>query len=611
MNSLPISKKIGGAFALVVLGVLVMMAVLWGAFARVESTSKRSVGAQDIFTEALMMETAILRQNSQVRGFLITRDENYLKQYHEAREDGIASAAKLQALLADQPEQARRVAASASKIAEWRRQIGEPLIEQARTDPAAAQAVLRESSKAVTMLPVLAPLRALRTDQAEHMVAARALRDAALGTGRWALVLGGLALLAAAVTLSILLARSLARPIVRLTGVMDTLARGNHAVTVNAADEARGDEIGVMSRSVVVFRDAAVARARADAEQQMVVDQVGTALAQLAESDLRARLQGFPASYASLERDFNTAVARLSAALSGVRGNTSGIAASTAQMHAATDDLARRAEQQAASLEESSAAMNEIAGAVRQTAEQARAAETIVHKASRDVNTSEEIVRRTVAAIGDIERSSNEIAEIIALIDGLSFQTNLLALNAGVEAARAGEAGRGFAVVASEVRALAERSAEAARDINARITATVQRVRSGVDLAQQTDHSLRAITTGINEITTFVTAIAGSAGEQAASIQQVNLAIGEMDTATQANAAMVEEVTAAVRALTDETGMLEQQVHRFRVDGQDMPAAAARPAAPIAKMPLPRPARPSRVQGSTALKLDDDDWSAF
>ncbi|WP_413060414.1 methyl-accepting chemotaxis protein [Sphingomonas carotinifaciens] len=610
MNSLPISKKIGGAFALVVLGVLVMMAVLWGAFARIEATSHRSVLAQDIFTEALAMEIAILRQNSQVRGFLITRDENYLKQYREAREDGIASADKLQAMLKQQPEQARQVASSAAKIADWRQQIGEPLIAQARTDPAAAQEVLRASSKTVTMLPVLAPLRALRADQAEHMVAARDMRDAAISTGRWALVLGGLALLAAAITLSVLLARSLARPIVRLTGVMDTLARGNHGVTV--ADEARGDEIGVMSRSVVVFRDAAVAKARADAEQQMVVDQVGAALAQLAESDLRARLQDFPASYASLERDFNTAVSRLSAALAGVRGNTSGIAASTAEMHAATDDLARRAEQQAASLEESSAAINEIAGAVRQTADQARAAETIVHKASRDVNTSEEIVRRTVAAIGDIERSSNEIAEIIALIDGLSFQTNLLALNAGVEAARAGEAGKGFAVVASEVRALAERSAEAARDINARITATVQRVRSGVDLAQQTDQSLRAITTGINEIATFVTAIAGSAGEQAASIQQVNLAIGEMDTATQANAAMVEEVTAAVRALTDETGMLEQQVHRFRVDDQDAPAPAApRAPAPVAKMPSPRTARPARVQGNAALKLDDDDWSAF
>ena len=412
-----------------------------------------------------------------------------------------------------------------------------------------------------------------------------------------------------------LLARALGRPIVRLTGIMDELSRGRNDITVPDAE--RGDELGSMSRAVVVFRDAAVAKARADAEQNDVIGRIGGALGQLADSDLTTRLSGFPPSYAAIERDFNTAVSRLSGSLAAVRVNASGITSGVVEMNEAADDLARRAEQQAASIEETSAAMNEIAQSVTAAATKAQSAEGIVRKASSDVANSEAIVRKTVSAIGDIERSSNEIAEIIAVIDGLSFQTNLLALNAGVEAARAGDAGKGFAVVASEVRALAERSAEAARDISARITTTVERVRSGVELANKTDESLRLIATGMQNISGLVESIAGGASEQATSIQQVNLAINDMDGVTQANAAMVEEVTAAVRALSAETRALEQQVNRFRVDDTGMaptaPIVSMRRAAPPVPAPAPAPMRraPSPVQGNLAMKQDEDDWSSF
>ncbi|MEJ8630537.1 methyl-accepting chemotaxis protein [Sphingomonas sp. I4] len=296
-----------------------------------------------------------------------------------------------------------------------------------------------------------------------------------------------------------------------------------------------------------------------------------------------------------------------------MRVNVSGINSGVIEMNEAADDLARRAEQQAASIEETSAAMNEIAQSVTVAANKAQSAEVIVRKASSDVAHSEEIVRRTVSAIGDIERSSNEIADIIAVIDGLSFQTNLLALNAGVEAARAGDAGKGFAVVASEVRALAERSAEAARDISARITTTVDRVRSGVELANRTDESLRLIASGMHEISGLVESIAGGASEQATSIQQVNLAINDMDGVTQANAAMVEEVTAAVRALSAETHALDDQINRFRID--EMAAAPSAPIVPMRRAASPAPAPVRRaaapVQGNLAVKPSDDDWSSF
>ncbi|GAA4216449.1 methyl-accepting chemotaxis protein [Sphingomonas endophytica] len=606
-NSLPIGKKIAAAFCAVILAVLVMMTVLWMLLSRIEATSGVSARGQEVLAQSLQIEIGMLRQNSQMRGFLVTGDEGYLKQYREGQAQVAEATTTLHALFADLPEQRAKVDESLSRAAEWRHEVADPMIALARLDRMAAQERLRAVSKKVTLVPVLAPLRALRDEESARGAVASAARTDALLTGKIALVIGGLAMIGTAVLVSLMLARALARPVVRLTGVMDTLARGDHGLSV--PDTERADELGSMSRAVLVFRDAAAAKAQADAEQQQVMAEVGSALARLAESDLCVALRGFPPSYAALERDFNTAVARLAAALGTVRGSAGGIATSTAEMHAATDDLAQRAEQQAASLAESAAAVTEIATSVRATANEAKTAIGVVDRATADVRHSEEIVRRTLSAINDIERSSNEIAEIIALIDGLSFQTNLLALNAGVEAARAGEAGKGFAVVASEVRALAERSADAARDINARITNTVQRVRSGVELAQETDDSLRAITSGIDEIATFVTKIADSAASQAASIGQVNVAIGEMDSATQANAAMVEEVTAACRLLTTETVTLEGQVNRFRVGALPDTASAPAPAAPSRR--AVRAASVPVVRGNVALKAVEEDWSAF
>ena len=603
LNSLPIGKKIAAAFCAVILAVLVMMTVLWMLLSRIEATSDVSARGQEVVAQSLQIEIGMLRQNSQMRGFLVTGDEGYLKQYREGQAQVTDGTAKLHTLFANQPAQRAKVDESLARAADWRQQVADPMIALARTDRMAAQERLRAVSKKVTLVPVLAPLRELRDEETARGEEASAARTSALLTGKIALALGGLAMIGIAVLVSMLLSRALARPVVRLTGVMDTLARGDHGLSVPDTD--RADELGSMSRAVLVFRDAAAAKAQADAEQQQVMTDVGGALARLAEADLCATLRGFPPSYAALERDFNTAVARLAAALGTVRGSAGGIATSTAEMHAATDDLAQRAEQQAASLAESAAAVTEIASSVRATADEAKAAIGVVDRATADVRHSEEIVRRTMTAINDIERSSNEIAEIIALSDGLSFQTKLLALNAGVEAARAGEAGKGFAVVASEVRALAERSADAARDINARITNTVQRVRSGVELAQETDASLRAITSGIDEIATFVTKIADSAASQAASIGQVNVAIGEMDSATQANAAMVEEVTAACRLLTTETVTLESQVNRFRVG--DVAEASPPPAA------VRRPLRSAATGRATAAMktVAQEDWSAF
>jgi len=611
LSSMPIPKKIGLSFAVVLLSVLAMMGTLWWALSRIESTSTQSVGAQDAYTTTLDMEGSVQRENSQMRGFLITGDEAYLKQYYDSRASEGEAAATLSKALVDDPRKQAQVADSHARIQEWRRDLADPLIARSRMDRDGAQAWLRANSTRARVTSILQPLRDLRATMKTEMSAVRADRKAALRTGQWSLVLGGLIMIGVAIAMAMMLSRALGRPIVRLTEVMDTLARGRNDIAVPDAE--RGDELGSMSRAVVVFRDAAVAKARADAEQNEMVERIGDALGRLADSDLTTRLSGFPPSYAAIERDFNTAVSCLSGSLGAVRVNASGINSGAIEMNEAADDLARRAEQQAASIEETSAAMNEIAQSVTVAATKAQSAEVIVRKASSDVAHSEEIVRRTVSAIGDIERSSNEIADIIAVIDGLSFQTNLLALNAGVEAARAGDAGKGFAVVASEVRALAERSAEAARDISARITTTVDRVRSGVELANKTDESLRLIASGMHEISGLVESIAGGASEQATSIQQVNLAINDMDGVTQANAAMVEEVTAAVRALSAETHALDDQINRFRVD--EMAVAPSAPVVPMRRTAPPAPAPVRRavapVKGNLAMKSSDDDWSSF
>jgi len=297
---------------------------------------------------------------------------------------------------------------------------------------------------------------------------------------------------------------------------------------------------------------------------------------------------------------------------------TSGINSGATDIRQASDDLSQRTEQQAASLEETAAAMDEITSTVRQTAAGAVRANSVVEEARIEAEQSGQVVRRAVDAMSGIERSSNEISEIISVIDGIAFQTNLLALNAGVEAARAGDAGRGFAVVASEVRALAQRSAEAAKDVKTRITASSEQVDAGVELVSETGKALDRIITRIGEISALVSQIASAAEQQATGLQQVNTAVSEMDGVTQQNAAMVEEATAAARSLSAEADELARQVARFKMSAgepvlkavpvvhqlQDRAADAGRRIARSAR-------RASSGSASTAIAMSADDWSEF
>jgi methyl-accepting chemotaxis protein len=434
-----------------------------------------------------------------------------------------------------------------------------------------------------------------------------------------------------------------------LSGTMSGLAAGD--LQAKIAHQDRPDEIGAMARSLVVFRDAALAKGEMEADkarveaqaqsareaaeadrrrneadradlarmQEGVVMSLGMGLERLAEGDLTYRInEAFSADYAKLKDDFNAAIGKLQETMRQIATNTESMKSGSIEISQAADDLASRTEQQASSVEETATALDELTATVRQTAESARLASQATSQVKGEAEQSTSIVRDAVLAMGGIEKSADEISQIVGVIDEIAFQTNLLALNASVEAARAGDAGKGFAVVASEVRALAQRSAEAAKEIKGLIAASNVEVEKGVTLVGQTGSALQRMAEEITRATSLVAEIAGAAQEQAAGLQEVNTAVNEMDQATQQNAAMAEQSTAAAHSLSQEADRLGALVARFSLGGdsgglkamaQTMRAAATpRPV----KTAAPAPAPAYAGGAATARKLDHDKgWSEF
>ncbi|MFC3078461.1 methyl-accepting chemotaxis protein [Phenylobacterium terrae] len=356
--------------------------------------------------------------------------------------------------------------------------------------------------------------------------------------------------------------------------------------------------------------EARAAQEKAENEQRTVVGGLAEALDRLARGDLTFRLeQAFPGEYDELRRDFNEAAARLEDAMTVIQANAAAIRSGAEAIAGASDDLASRTEQQAASLQETAAALDQITATVKRTSEGAAQADGAAREAKAEAERSGEVVSETVSAMSGIEQSAKQISQIIGVIDEIAFQTNLLALNAGVEAARAGEAGRGFAVVASEVRALAQRSAEAAKEIKALISASSQQVGSGVELVGQTGEALTRMVTKVAEISTLVAEIAASAKEQSTGLAQVNTAINEMDQVTQRNAVQVEQGAASGHALLTEADALARSIERFKL-------SEAAPIAPrMAHAPVP--ALKTAGRGGAARKPEpahveaEDGWEEF
>jgi methyl-accepting chemotaxis protein-1 (serine sensor receptor) len=249
-----------------------------------------------------------------------------------------------------------------------------------------------------------------------------------------------------------------------------------------------------------------------------------------------------------------------------VRSGTESIGSATRQIATGNADLSSRTEEQAASLEETAASMEELTGTVRQNADSARQASGLAANASEIANRGNDVVGRVVGTMGEINNSSNKIADIIGIIEGIAFQTNILALNAAVEAARAGEQGRGFAVVASEVRSLAQRSSSAAKEIKELILTSVERVKSGSLLAQEAGQTMNGIIVAVQRVTDIMGEISAASEEQSGGIDQVARAVTQMDEVTQQNAALVEQAAAAAASLESQAQALRAAVAIFKFE---------------------------------------------
>lgn len=374
-----------------------------------------------------------------------------------------------------------------------------------------------------------------------------------------------------------------------------------------------------VTQSRRAVREAENERARISEEQQRVVEALALALKKLSEGDLASDIaEIFPEEYEALRHNFNGATAALQTAIGAVMHNAESIRHETSEITSAADDLSRRTEKQAATLEETAAALDKLTSSVHSAAESADAASKMSADAQHNAEQGGNVAREAVNAMDEIKTSSQEISKITSVIDDIAFQTNLLALNAGVEAARAGEAGRGFAVVATEVRALAQRSSEAAREINALISASGEQVRQGVDLVDRTGTALAAIVTSVSDISERVSAIATSAREQSNGLSEVNAAVNDLDHVTQQNAAMFEETTAASHALTAEADSLAAAVSAFRLgnSARQPTAAVAKPSAPAPHSVAPTTDSAASMSGNTVLKFDrsepeQDGWEEF
>ncbi|WHA41588.1 methyl-accepting chemotaxis protein [Agrobacterium larrymoorei] len=389
---------------------------------------------------------------------------------------------------------------------------------------------------------------------------------------------------------TLFLRRRAIRPLVQMTSAMTKMAGGD--LKDEPPHLTRTDEIGAMAKALAVFRNAGLAKERLEAEAEdsrvlteqereqrererladaqalrFAIEQLGGGLNQLSNGNLSRTLdRPFDPRFETLRSDFNASLVTLRATLQDVLSETGLLNHQSQEMRDGANNLSRRTEQQAAALEETAAALEEVTSTVKTSVSRVDDTRDLVKEARRSAVHSSTVVGNAISAMNRIESASGEIGSIIGVIDDIAFQTNLLALNAGVEAARAGEAGKGFAVVAQEVRELAQRSANAAREIKGLIGKSSEEVAEGVNLVQSTGTALSQIEEVVSRIDLNIDSIATAAREQSVGLQEISASVNSLDQMTQQNAAMVEETNATTQALADAAVSLATLVGRFNID---------------------------------------------
>ncbi|WP_349508896.1 methyl-accepting chemotaxis protein [Agrobacterium vitis] len=607
---------------------VVLMGVAAGAIAAAGAFGLSSLGAslqntgqrEEVAREAMDLRVDIIAISRMTYQLALAPEKaaDFAKETETRSSEMLARLPKI-AATADENEQ-KQLQDVRTTLSTYFDQIRQ-MVKVAGTDAAKEPGVMtKELSKALDgQKAVTAAVKVYSTYSAKTLSAARSnaiansqlTMIALLSTAAISIVLG--------VAVSTLIARrGIVNPIRLLTDNMNRIAKGALGDAIPGTE--RGDEIGEMARALEIFRanrlqmqemeaqeaalnsqskdlqssiSSIVASAAAgnfsqritksyeDADLQrfassvnelvanvdLGVTEVRRVIAALSSSDLTQDMRGnFQGAFAELQSNVNHAMATLREAMQSIRGASGTITDNSGELSSAANQLARRTEQQAAALEETAAALEEITTTVRTSTERAHEANQMVEQTRNSAGKSGEIVRSAIDAMGRIEQSSQKISQIISVIDEIAFQTNLLALNAGVEAARAGEAGRGFAVVAQEVRELAQRSANAAREIKALINTSADEVKGGVSLVLSTGEALNEIVGLVDHVNGHVASIARAAQEQSAALAEINTSVNQMDQMTQQNAAMVEETTAASQVLASESRQLLVQLERFRLE---------------------------------------------
>jgi len=615
IQDMPIPRKLAVAFVTLVCIFAGVGWLLFSSLQTVGAASEDKERAFDVTASAGDIMNQILEQQSAVRGYVILRKPEFLASSLEARKK-IGVAADAFRAKTQIPEQRARLDQLVSAIDELNGKL-DHMVDLAKNPATQGEA------QQLAGVKQLGKIRALMGEidkvQDERIAATRKVEAEARAAATTALVLGGAFGIAMAVLLGWLLTTMIARPIRNMTSLMARLAGGENSIDVPGTE--RKDEVGGMAKAVLVFRDAAVAKEKADAaklvadaEQKHVVAELTNGLDSLAKGDLTAEIRSdFASDYVALKANFNSALSALRTLIGSVVEGAASIRTGSGEIAQASEDLARRTESNAASLEETSAAISQMDDRLKATAKAAGNTLTRADQAISTVGDGRSVADEAVQAMTRVADSAKGIDSVIEGLDKIAFQTRVLAMNAAVEAGRAGEAGRGFAVVADLVSALAMRAEEEAGRARDQLTATQTDIGAAVEMVQKVDGALVAISGDVDQVHDLLANIASDNEAQSAAVTQIAVAITTMDQSTQQNAAMVEETSAAARNLSSEVQQLSEQASAFNIGSGAAPRRPSAPAAGIREKVAPgyvSPVKPLPAAAVSALTRTDD-WATF